>query len=282
MFYIVLLSIFLMWIIVIKVKGKFSWHPLLSIWFVTLVLTDITDILLSRIFGLYNLHIKLFPDISTDTKHGIFISDAFVVPMMAVIFCYYYAKHKKWWMPVILYAVMVLIEAVFVHFGYIEYIDFDPLYTAALYVIGAVLLTNFADRFVNYSPPINYTFVLFFATYVIMGMPSAFLGGGMELFLWRPGIFKDHIADNWVISITMDAVSGLILCIILSKISSWSLRTYTIIGLGVASITFCLIMHLKGILVYNKWNNALLVLRYSASTIALIFFDKWESRYKRA
>jgi hypothetical protein len=247
---------------------------------VSLVPIDWTDIVISRFLGLYHLPMHLFKDVSMDTKLGIIVSDVIMMPPLGVITCYFIAKYKKWWIPIFTVVIMVLMEAVMVYFHFMVYVNFNPLYTACLYVLSLLLYTNFADRLINYNPPVPYSYVLFFATYIIMGIFFTIFGGSiLELFMWRPGIFTDHVADCWFVEIPGLIVFGLIACFTVPKLKNKLYRALIFISFSVIGIVFSIYMHSKGMLIYNKWNTFFMILRYLVPSTILIIYDRWEYGY---
>jgi hypothetical protein len=262
------------------IKKKVSWHSAVTILVVTLVPIDWADIIASRFLNLYILPMHLFNDASMDTKLGIIISDVVMMPPLGVVTCYYYAKYKKWWIPFLTVVTMVLMEGVMVHLHYMEYINFDPIYTACFYVISLLLYVNYADRLINYNPPISYAYVLFFATYIIMGIFFTIFGGSvLELFMWRPGIFSDHVADCWFVEIPILIIFGFIASLTVPKLKNKLYRALIFLSFSILGITFSMYMLSKGMLIYNKWNTALMILRYVVPSTMLIFYDRWESSF---
>ncbi|MGE5416532.1 MAG: hypothetical protein ACM3UZ_07205 [Acidobacteriota bacterium] len=139
-----------------------------------------------------------------------------------------------------------------------------------------------AGRMIDYSPPIPDTIMIMPAAYVIMAFPGTILGTVLNFFLWRPGVFPDFIADNWVVAVSMGSVSG-----ILGGLGFWIFesklaRNLVIILIGLIDLIISFILLAKGILVYYKWNSVYHTLMIVSSTILLVVYNWWESKYRES
>lgn len=282
MFYLILLAVLVIWFVIIKIKGNLSWHSFIITMSVSLMITDTVDIVLCQYLNLYHLHLKIFDNKAADMKHAIILSDVFIVPLMGVIFCYYYAKHKKWWIPIIHASTMILIEGIFHHFKYIEYNDFNPLHTAVFYIIGTVMLTCWTDSLINYSPPLSDRANAFHVISVIMALPILIFGTWPDyFFIFRPGFFANKVSDNWIITDLMYVLLGVLAWLIYPKLTTKLKRTTGIIFLGSVYLIFSLVMHAIGKLIYYRWNNFFHVLIFAGAIVLAILYDRWETNYRQ-
>lgn len=278
--YLILSVLLAIWLFIIKKYGTLSWHSVLSIVFITLISADIPDIVLCYVLRLYSLYLKLFENPALDIRNAILVSDLVILPLMTVIFCYYLARYRRWWIAVIYPISLSLLEFVFVRLGYIEYHHFHAIFTFILYALGAILLYYFVGRLIDYSPPIPDTIMIMPAAYVIMAFPGTILGTVLQFFLWRPGVFQDFIADNWVVAVSMGIISGLVGGLGFWIFRSKTARIWVIVFIGMIDIIISFILLAKGMQVYYHWNSVYHTLMIVGSTILLLVYYWWESKYR--
>ncbi len=282
MAYLILSALLLAWFFLIKIYGKLSWHSVFIVVFISLIITDIPDIILSYILRLFSLHLNLFADPAVDMRNPILISDLLILPLMTIIFCYYLARYKHWWIAVAFPIALSLLEYIFVRLGYMEYHHIHPVFTLVIYTLYAIFFYYLADRLIDYSPPIADNVAIMPAAYVIMAFPGTILGTVLNFFLFRPGLFLDFIADNWVVAISMGMVSGLIAGVGFSIFRSKLGRVMVITFIGLTDIIINFTLLAKGMLVYLHWSSVYHVLMMVSSTLLLLVYFWWEIKYRES
>ena len=98
--------------------------------------------------------------------------------------------------------------------------------------------------------------------------------------MWKPGIFSDMVADCWFVEILGLIIFGFIAGFSVPKLKNKLYRALIFISFSIIGIIFSLYMYSKGMLIYNKWNTALMILlRYVVPSALLILYDRWEYSY---
>jgi|GEM_PF-7024976 len=280
MAYFILTAVVLGWFVHIKIKGKLSWHSILEIVFSSLILTDLPDILLCYHLRLFSLYLKMFSDTNRDIKNALLLSDLVIMPLMLVIYTYYFAKYRKWWIPLVYPITLTMIELLFLKLHLIEYHHFSWIYTFLMYCMGAALFAWLAHRYINYNPPLPEALMIAPASYVIMAFPPTLFGTLLELFQWRPGIFTDGFTDNWVIAVGLGLLSAVIACIGFLVFKSRKSRYWVLFFVGIIHIAINAVLIAKGWCVYHHWNTFFQILLIICSTIILLLYYRWETRYR--
>lgn len=281
------LFIFSIWLIVVLRKKVLSWNSIVNIYFAAVILTDIVDISLSWFFSTYKLPGYLLKDRLADYELGVVISDGFILPFMAIIFCHYLAKNlnylradKKITQLLFFALIMVFIELILRDLKFMLYVKWHTSITLFFYLCGLGILTAYARRLIFYSPPIPYQVRIFFATFALQGWPGAILEGALlRFYQYRPGIFNNPSADDRFTSMSLLLVIAAISAFLIPKLPVGK-RKWAFIGIALFVILFDIFLYHKGWILYNRWNHLLLIIRFSIPAILLIFYDKWETRYE--
>lgn len=135
-------------------QGKLSWHSIIAAYTLALFLVDVLDIALNQFAHLYQLSTHLLRDPAKDNLLGIILSDVLILPLTAVIFCYYTRPEHPWRYTLLFTLLHVINESIYLSLGYLHYHNWSILYSTAVYMFGIRLFAYYAPRFVSYDPPI--------------------------------------------------------------------------------------------------------------------------------
>lgn len=286
--YLVVLFIFSVWFLIILRKKVLSWNAIVNLYFITVILTDIVDISLSWFFSVYRLPGHLLKDRLADYELGVVISDGFVLPMTAILFCYYMAKDlyylrmdRKITLVFSFTVLLVFIELLFRDLGFMIYLKWHTAITLILYLCSLTLLAAFARRLIFYSPPVPYPLRIFFATFALNGWPGAIIEGALfKYYQYRPGIFANPSADDRFASMGITFVISAIAAVLVPRLPI-KYRGWVFPGIALLVIVFDILLYSRGWILYNRWNHFLLMIRFLVPNIALVFYDRWETKYER-
>ncbi len=279
MLYLVTLVIFLIWAIYVIRKGCMTWHTILSIYFVTVFVVDFGDVPCGYWFHFYDLEVHLLSNLDVGHYLGIIFSDGLIFPLIAIVFCYYTARHHHPWILSFIFAFMLgIIEFVYVKLGFMVYHYWFYWTTAVLAFLTLRVLACFSARFIDYTPPVSYRFRLLCAIYVISEWPGAILGGAMRLYQYKPYIFTNETANDRFIAMILATIMGATAAVLIKKIPK-KYRIILFLGLGVSSSIFASWMHWSGLLQYKHWNSYFTIIRYMMPYLIVYLYDRWESCY---
>lgn len=271
---------FLLWAILVIRKGRLSWHAIISIYVTTLFIVDLGDVSFDHWFNFYDLPAHLLKNQHADHYLGIVFSDGMIFPLIAIIFCYYSVHYHRPWLLSFLFASLLgIFEVGYAKLGYMVYYHWSHWITPAIAFIFLRILAYFADRLVNYSPPISYRFRLLCFTYTFTEWPGALMGWGiMHLYQWRPHFFENYTADDRFTAMTIATAMGGLAAYFSPK-TSHRHKPLLFLTLGLGSTIFALWMHDMGLLKYNNWNNFWTIVRYMTPYLIVYWYDGWETAY---
>jgi hypothetical protein len=107
-------------------KRFLTWHTVFNLYCIAVVITDVVDISLNWYLNRYRLQVNLLADRSVDSELAVIVSDALILPFIAIIFCYYYSiLKKKWVVPIAAFLVLFGLELTLVLFRSMQYIRWD-------------------------------------------------------------------------------------------------------------------------------------------------------------
>lgn len=281
MLYIITLIFFLIWSIFVIYKGRMSWHAVITIYVISVFISDYGDVPFEFWFNFYDLQVHLLNNLDVGRYLGIILSDGLIFPFIAIIFCYYSVRFDHPWLLSILFAAMLgILEFLYVKLGYMVYYHWNHWLTPLITFITLRIVACFSNRLVHYSPPISYRFRLLCSIYVITEWPGAILCGSLRLYQYKPNIFNNETANDRFVAMILATLMGVLAAFFISKISS-SYKIFLFLGLGLVSSIFAVYMHSKELLIYNHWNSVATVIRYIAPYFVVYLYDRWEASYTR-
>lgn len=91
----------------------------------------------------------------------------------------------------------IILECIYLRLGYMKYLHWNLAYSAAFNVVGFRIGAYLAPRIAgNDPPPVPYgARLLCFSHTVIMWVGALFASPLLKLYQFRPGLFKDIMAD---------------------------------------------------------------------------------------
>jgi hypothetical protein len=278
--YLITLAIFLAWAVFAILKGRISWHAILSIYFIVLFVADYGDVICDYWFDFYTLPSHLLRDQDNQFHFGLILSDGFIFPVIAIVFCYYAARFNRPWLLSLAFAALLgVIELIFFGLGFMVYHRWHHLITPLISIFLLRLLAGKARRLIYSSPPISYRFRLLCAIYAICTWPDAFFSGILRLYQFKPILSRETVNDP-LLAMTLATLMGAAAAASLPRVAQ-KYRLELFSGLGVCSGAAALWMHGAGLIQYNHWNDAATVARYILPYMLVWLYDRWESRYSR-
>ncbi len=277
MLYIMMIFVTLTWVIYLKKTKNISWHFLINTAAIGVMFVDIIEIIFNQLMGLYKFPTKFLSDPLKDNQLGVIFSDVLILPFTALLFTYFSSIYKKWKVTILFTVCYILMEVLFLKTGYIIYNKWSIWLSFSAYLIGFSFFSLFANRLVNYDPPIPYRIRLLSFTYSITAIIGGLLGGALiELYQWRPGVFEFPPADDRFADLGL----SLILALMISTIIPFVLYKYKLLMFLLLTsiiVTFSFYASQQGWLIYHKWNHFLTAIKWFAPIIIVYFYDRWES-----
>lgn len=279
MLYIITSIIFVVWAIIIIRKKYMSLHSIISIYAITVFFVDWGDVVFYLWARFYDIPAKLPRNIDIGNYLGIMFSDGIIFPAAAIVFCYYSIRYRHPWLLSALFASMFgVIEYIFTKFGFMIYHNWNHFLTPVITFILLLILSQFSNRLVNYSPPTSYKLRLMCFMYTIVEWPGGIMAATLHLYVYRLHIFATETADTRFVAMPVSTLLSIIVALIIDKIHP-KYRILLFPGLGIGYSIFAIWMYYNGYMIYNHWNHMLTVIRYLVPFIVVYFFDRWESNY---
>lgn len=279
MLYIIITIFFLIWTIFVIRKGHLSWHSIFSIYIVAIFLTDYSDEMFDYWLNLYDLPAHLLHNPLADQYLGLTLSDGVIFPLIAIVFCYYSTTYKRPWLISILFApTMAIIEFILAKQGYMVLHHWSHWNTFAITFVGFRILAHFAERLINYSPPISYRIWLVGVMYTCYAWPGVLFWGFGHLAQYRLKIFQNYNADDRFTELVIMFLPVYIVAYFAPKIPP-QYKLFLFICLGFCWVPFAMWMYGKGMLIYYQWNHAWTFIRYLAPCFLMYWIDRWELNY---
>lgn len=280
--YIVVMAFFLFWAILVVRRGHLSWHSVVSIYVVAQPVVDLGDELFDYFFDRYDLPTHLLQNRLSDQYLGLYISDAVIFPLIAIVFCYYASRYRHPWLLSLVFATMMgIIEVGLVKSGYIIYHGWAFWVTPALTFVCFRVLAHYSDRLVHYAPPIPYWFWLAGVVYGITEMPAIMGFGVLHFYQYNPQFFYNVIADDRCLELSLGYILGISAGLIAPRVPT-RLRFTFFMCLALIMTAIALLFYSLGWLKYHHWNHIYTILRYMVPYLLIYWFDRWETKYLSA
>lgn len=259
----------------IKTK-KVSWRSCVTIYTLAVLFTDIIEVIFNVFLNLYKFPAQIFSDPDRDNFLGIICADTIILPMTAIIFCYF-VKNRPWKMSIIFTLVIILMEWIYLKLEYLVYLNWTIYLSALSYFIGFSVHARFANRLIESPNKIPYFIRLTCFAYFVLVIPGAIPDVLFHLHYWSPGIMSDFWSDDRIAALGSNLIIAIIIGIIIPRTSE-KYKLPTFIFLALLTVLFGLFSYWKGWLIYVKWNHLLTIIRYSLPFAALMWYDKWQGK----
>ncbi|WP_379950710.1 hypothetical protein [Ectobacillus funiculus] len=172
-------------------------------------------------------------------------ADSIILPLTAIIFCYYASKMNPWAVTFLFTLIHGFFEWIYLSLGFLTYNHWNIWYSILVYAIGFRIAASFAVRFIQYSPPVPYSIKLFCFIYSITAVVGGVLGALIRLYQWKPGVFEKAMADDRFADLGLSFVIAS-MAIIMLKIIHQRYRIWTFIVLPVCMTFFGTMLLKKG------------------------------------
>lgn len=274
MLYIFHLIVLVIWVGLLITRKKITWNAVINIYAITLLVVDIIEIVFNQILGWYKFPTHIFKDPIRDNFFGILMGDSFILPLTAIIFCYYVRDHQ-WKTAFIFTFIMFVLEWIYLQTDYLRYYHWNIAYSALFYFAGFRFFALVGQRFIYSQSSIPYFIRILCFAYVVIVLPGAFPDVLFNLHYWRPGFVEEIPSDDRIADLGSGFIIAFITGLVIPK-TPIKYRFYVFIALMILTISFGLFSHWKGWLIYNYWNNYLTILRYAIPFFILIWYDRWQ------
>lgn len=283
MLYIFQSLIVLMWLIYLIKREKYPLHAIITAYFIYVMVADIPEIVINQILEFYKFPAHLLIDSIKDNQLGIVFSDGIILPITSIIACHYASHTKKLWRTsFIVAAIQGILEWIYLSLGYLVYFRWNIWISIAMYFFISRFFISFASRLLNYNPPIPYFYRMTVSTYTITAWFGAVLGGALlNLYQWTPHIIGNPSGDDRFSDLCISWILALFSAIIIPKTKPKN-KPIIFIAFAVLTIVFSYYAYSQGWLVYHKWNNLFTALRWLVPFILLIFYERWENKYRNS
>lgn len=281
MLYILNLTVFLIWVLVIIRSKQLSWHTLVACYALGVFIADVLEVTFNLLLDLYKFPTHLLINPSLDNELGIIIGDTLILPFAFIIYIYYARNYRPWRITLIFTLFFILIEWVYITLGFMYYIKWGLAISSLFYLVGYRITAHYAPRIANYNPPIPYTvFLLCFSHTFIMWAGAIFASPVLRWYQFNPGFFSDFMADCRFTDLLSGEFLAVLCALILPRIRDKAkpLALAIIAGFG---LLFSLFSYSKGWLIYHSWNHFLMALRYILPLALIYVYDRWETGYRR-
>lgn len=284
MLYVLTLCVIVVWMVAVLRKKRLSWHAIVTAYMIGEATVDFFEGLFNVILGLYKFPTRLSPDPYMANEFSVIFADFLILPFTFVIFTYYASRTKRPWLLSLAFAAtFISLEWVYLKLGYMKYVNWSLLVSAAFYVFGFRYAAHIASRIVDYNPPIPYRVRLICISHaVLMWFSAMFALPLLRMYQFKPGLLLDYVADCRVAELLIgDFLSVLIVIFIPMlprKVKPAAFAVIAAIGMSIA-----LVFYNKGWLVYFHRNHFLMAtLRYILPLSLILLYDRWESDYEKA
>lgn len=279
-----IINVVLLLLIVIFIirKGKYSWHKVLCVYFFSIPIIDIPEVTFNTLFSYYQIRPHFFSNLDKDLELGLIFADGLILPLTAVLFCYFATRiQNHWGLTFIFTLIHYILEKIYLSLGYLQYVKWNIWISMTIFLIGFRILAYYAKRLLQYDPPIPYSIRIGAAIYAINAWIGATIEGPLiGLYQWNIHLFKTVGANerfiDLVIGLTFAVLSGLIF----PKIQFRN-RITTYIVFAVIATVFSYYSYFNGWLIYRHWNHFYTALRWFVLFAVITGYDRLETVYEK-
>jgi hypothetical protein len=278
--YLITFAVIFVWMVTLIRKKQLSWHTIVASYAIAVFIADMLEVSFNLLLGWYKFPTHLASVTVFENELGIIFADTLILPFTFIIFVYYARKSPPWRTSLLFALAFIILEWIYLKLGYMKYFHWNLAYSAVFYVIGFRIGAYLAPRIASYEPPIPYPArLLFFSHTIIMWVGALFALPLLKMYQFRPGVFKDIMADCRF----TDLLSGDVLaitCAIFIPIIPNRLKPLAFTVIACIGVSFSLYSYNKGWLIYHSWNHFLMVLRYFVPLALIMLYDRWELSYR--
>ncbi len=282
MLYIITLTVISIWMVAVVRKKQLSWHSIVLSYAIAVFSADMLEVLFNLLLNLYKFPTHLVRNPIAENELGIIFADTLILPFTLIVFVYYARKGRPWRKSLLFALAFIIMEWIYLRMGYMKYIHWSLAYSSAFYLVGFRIGACLAPRIASYDPPISYRVrLLCFSHTIIMWVGALFASPLLTLYQYRPGIFKDTMADCRF----TDLVSGdvlTVLCVLFIPTIPNRFKPLVFTLIACVGVSFAMYSYYQGWLVYHHWNHFLMVLRYFVPLALIMLYDRWEFSYGKA
>jgi hypothetical protein len=281
MLYIITLVVMFVWMVTLICKRQISWHSIIAAYSIAVFTADLFEVTLNLLMDFYKFPTHLRSNPIDENELGIIFSDTIILPFTFIVFIYYASKTKRPWKTSLSFAIgFIILELIYLKFGYLKYINWNLAFSAAFYVTGFRFGAYLAPRISNYDPPVPYRFrLLCFSHMIIMWVGALFASPVLKMYQFRPAVFNDPMADCRF----TDLLSGDVLSILITlliPLTPKRLKPVVFAAIACIGLAFAFFTYHKGWLLYHNWNHYLTILRYIVPIALIMLYDHWETSYR--
>jgi hypothetical protein len=278
MLYILQIALMLVWVGWLLKSKKLTWSAFVNIFVLALLFVDIIEIILNLLMDLYKFPTHLMSDPVRDNFLGVLFADSIILPLTAILFCYY-VKNHPWKTTLTFTLIMTFLEWVYLELGFLKYNNWSIVYSALIYLAGFAVFSNLANMYIHRPSKVPYFFRLTCFAYTALVLPGAIPDVLFQLHQWRPGLLSSLPKDDRI----ADLGSGFILAVIIGMVISKVAAPYKIVSFALLTcltLLFAFYSYWQGWLIYNHWNHTLTVIRYLIPYLVLYWYDRWQAKFK--
>ena len=280
MLYIIMLAVIFVWMIALIRKSHLSWHSFVTAYSIVVFSADLVEVTFNLLLGLYKFPAQLLTDPIYDNELGIIFSDTLILPFTLIIFLHYAKKDHPWKSSLPFALLFIVLEYVFVKLEYVEYIHWSLAISALLYIVVFRILAQIALYITSYNPPLPYSIrLLAFSHTIIMWVGAMFALPLFKMYQFRPGVFKDIMADCRFTDLLSGDILALFIVISIPRIAN-NLKPLVLTIIASIGVSFAFYAYYNGWLIYHSWNHLFTILRYFVPIFLIMLYDRWESGYQ--
>lgn len=222
MLYITMLAVISVWMVVLIRRSHLSWHSIVAGYAIGDFSADLVEVSFNLLLGLYKFPTHLLSDPIFDNELGIIFADTLILPFTLIIFLHYAKKDHPWRTSLPFAILFIILEYIFLKFGYMKYIHWNLAFSALLYIAVFRSVAYLASYITSYNPPIPYPVrLLCFSHTIIMWVGATFALPFFKMYQFRPGVFKDIMADCRFTDLLSGDVLAVICAVFVPRISGW-------------------------------------------------------------
>lgn len=280
MLYIIMLAVIIVWMVILIYKSHLSWHSIVAAYAIGVFSADLVEVSFNLLLGLYKFPTHLSTNPILENELGIIFADTLILPFTLIIFLHYAKKDQPWRTSLPFAILFILLEIIFLKLGYLKYIHWNLAYSAILYVTVFRFYAHLTPRITSYNPPIPYPVLLLsFSHTIIMWVGALFASPLLKMYQFRPGVFKDIMADCRFTDLLSGDVLAVICAVFIPRISN-RLKPLAFTIIAFIGVSFALYSYYNGWLIYHRWNHFFTILRYLVPLFLIMLYDRWESSYR--
>jgi hypothetical protein len=281
MLYVITLAVIFVWMVAVVRKKRLSWHSIVAPYAIAVFSADMFEVSFNLLLELYKFPTHLRTNPINANELGIIFADTLILPFTFIVYVYYAAKTSHPWRLALSFAVgFIVLECIYLKLGYMKYLHWNLAFSAAFYVAGFRLGAYLAPRIAYYNPPVPHRVrLLCFSHMIIMWVGALFASPLLKMFQFKPGLFKDFMADCRF----TDLLSGdilAVLCTIFIPTVHQKLKPLAFAIIACIGISFAIFSYHHGWLIYHHWNHFLTALRYILPIALIMLYDRWELTYQ--